>query len=625
MRKCTSSAIGAKTLAWQGRVLWLLLLPLCLAGPFGPRSMAFAQGSGVPQGTSQGTGVIAGRVIDAASGEALGKAEVRLSGGAPGGSQPGSPAARAMVARTGADGAFLLQGIEAGDYVLSVSRRAYAACGSDVNGLPGRQQGCATRFTLRAGQKLENVQIRLLRAAVVTGEVRDEDGEPMAGVVVEAEQYRYLRGTKVLTATSRATSDDRGQYRLYNLSPGRYFVKAQGRGLMARLAGAMMAGGGPGRMGAAGSLGDGGGFGRVGMMAGLDDAITYPPTYYPKAEFPEEAIPLQLAPGAEMGGIDFRLVPTTTYSVRGVVAGVTGEPMTGITVTARRAGSKVTLAGATAFASADARTGAFALRGLTPGRYELVARSMGMRRGAAQGAGASGMLIADLGNAHLEGLTISLRPDVQIQGSVLLPKDNPEAQLERMRIVLDGALPGPQRMARVDAEGRFQVSLAAADRPSFSLEGLPEGLYVKTMKLGGVDLTAQGAEPPSEVLGEFQIQLGADGGTVTGTTRDATGKAIAGARVVLMPERTGQARQLWRKTTISGEDGAYQFSAVAPGRYRVYVFEELDSGPALDPDFLANFGQRWKALEVKPGASVTGESLPIPASDTAMHLGEMAP
>ncbi|MCW5962431.1 MAG: carboxypeptidase regulatory-like domain-containing protein [Bryobacterales bacterium] len=625
MRNSTSSAIGAPTFPWRGRVLRRLLLSLCVLSAFGPLNMAFAQSADPSQGTTPGTGVIAGRVLDAASGEVLGKAEVRLSGGPAGGSQPGSPAARAVVARTGADGAFLLQGIQAGDYVLSVSRRAYAACGSDVDGLPGRQQGCSTRFTLHAGQKLGNVQIRLLRAAVVTGEVRDEDGEPMAGVVVEAEQYRYLRGAKVLTATSRATSDDRGQYRLYNLSPGRYFVKAQGRGLMARLAGAMMAGGGPGRMGGAGGPGAAGGIGRGSMMAGLDDAITYPPTYYPKAEFPEEAIPLQLAPGAEMGGIDFRLTPTATYSLSGVVAGVTGEPMTGITVTARRAGSTVSLGGPTAFASADARTGAFTLRGLAPGRYELVARSMGMRRGAAQAAGASGILIADLGNAHLEGLTIPLRPDVQIQGSVLLPQNNQEAQIERMRVVMEGALPGPQRMARVDAEGRFQLALAAADRPSFSLEGLPEGFYVKAMKLGGVDVMAQGAEAPSEVLGEFQIQLAADGGKVSGLTRDGTGKAIASARVVLMPERTGQARQLWRKTAISGEDGTFQFDAVAPGRYRVYLFEELDSGPALDPDFLTNFGQRWRALEVKPGASATAESLLIPVSDTAMHLGEMAP
>ncbi len=574
---------------------------------------AFAQSAG-------GSAEIAGKVLDAASGEVLSKAEVRLSGGPPGGSQPGSPAAGAMVARTGADGSFLLQGIPAGDYVLSVTRRSYAVCGAEVKGLSGRQQGCATRFSLRDGQKLDTIQVRLLRAAVVTGQVVDEDGEPMTGVVVEAEQYRYLRGTKVLTATSRATTDDRGQYRIFNLSPGRYFLKAQGRGLMARLAGAMVSGAGPGRMGAMR-----GADGRAGMIASLEGAVSYQPTYYPSAEFPEESIPLQLAPGAEMGGIDFRLTPSSTYFIRGVVTGVTSGPMTGITVTARRAGNATSLGGPTSFASVDGRTGAFTLRGLPPGRYELIARSMGMRRGTAPAPGASGTLIADLGNAHLEGVAIPLRPDLQLQGTVLLPEESQDAKLERVRVILEGALPGPQRLARVNAEGAFQLSAAAADRMHFSLEGLPDGFYVKAMKLGGIDLLAQGADAPAQVLGDFQIQLGADGGTVTGTARDASGKSIANARVVLLPERTGQARSIWRMSALTGEDGAFQFAAVAPGHYRVFVFEDLDSGPAQDPDFLAHFGQRWKSVEVKPDATASVDSPLIPATDTAILLGEMAP
>ncbi len=590
---------------------------------------AWAQAPGNAQRTTgpqnqAGTAVIAGTVRDAATGEVLAKAEVRLSGGPSGGSQPGSPAAAAMVARTGADGVFRLEGLAGGDYALVVSRRAYAVCGAQVQGLPGRTQACASRFTLRAGQKLDTVDIRLLRAAVVTGQVVDEDGEPMAGVVVEAEQYRYLRGSKVLTASNRGTTDDRGQYRIFNLSPGRYLLKAQGRGLIARLAGAMMTGG-PGRMGPMeGPMQAGDRFGRGRFGAPLEDAITYPATYYPSAEFPEEAIPLQLMPGAEMGGIDFRLTPTATYFVRGTVTGGTGEPMTGITVTARRSGSAMSMVGATSFASVDSRSGEFTLRGVTPGRYQLIARSAGMRRGDAAAPSASGMMVADVGNAHLEGVVIPLRPDAQLRGEVRLPNDSEDTPLERMRVQLEGALPGPQRLARVDANGRFQLMVAAADPLRFSIEGLPEGFHVQAMQLGGIDLLAAGVTPPLETAGDFVIHLGANGGSVTGVARTGDGKPARAARAVLLPEATGQALMLWRRTALTGDDGAFQFTAVAPGRYRVYLFEDLEPGPAQDPEFLANFGQRWKAIEVKPSASIAAEPVLIPVTDSALQLGEMA-
>ncbi|MCU0226783.1 MAG: carboxypeptidase-like regulatory domain-containing protein [Bryobacterales bacterium] len=599
------------------------VLAVCVGVPGLAQSAAPFPESAVVR-NAQGTAVIAGTVRDAATGEALAKVEVRLSGGPPGGSQPGSPAAGAMTARTGPDGVFRLENVAAGDYALVVSRRAYSVCGAQVQGLPGRSQACAIRFSLRAGQKLETVDIRMLRAAVVTGQVVDEDGEPMAGVVVEAEQYRYLRGNRLLTASSRATTDDRGQYRIFNLSPGRYFLKAQGRGLIARLAGAVM-NGGPGRMGAMqGQGGQGpGALGRGGFAA-LEDAITYPATYYPAGEFPEEAIPLQLAPGAEMGGIDFRLSPSATFFVHGTVTGATGEPMTGIVVTARRVGSVASLVGATSFASVDSRTGAFTLRGVTPGRYELVARSRGMRRENATTPSASGSVIVDVASLHVEGVVIPLRPDTALRGEVRLPKDSPETPLERMRIQLDSGLPGPRRLARVEATGQFSLTVAAADALLFSLEGLPEGFYVQAMRLGGVDLMAPGAIPPSEIAGDFIIQLASNGGSVSGMARLADGKVASGARVVLLPETTGQALALWRQTTLTGDDGAFQFSAVAPGRYRVFLFEDLEPGPAQDPDFLAQFGPRWKAVEIKPSSSAQVEPVLIPASDSALLLGEIA-
>jgi hypothetical protein len=567
--------------------------------------------------TVAGDVLVAGRVVDALTGAPLGKAEVRLSSAA----QPGGGARGSIVTRTTADGAFRFEQLAAGDYVLTVTRRAYAACGAEVSGLGARQQHCVSRLSLRPGLRLDKAEIRLLPSAVVTGTVTDEDGEPMTGVVVEAEQYRYVRGMKVLTASGRGTTDDRGHYRLYNLSPGRYYLKAQRRGLIARLAGMLSTGAGPGGQGGRGMGGRM--FDSDVAIDGTEGAVSYPPAYYPAAETPEEAIPLQLAPGAEMTGMDFRLVPRPAYTVRGVVEGFDpGQPV-GMSVSARRPNTRAGFGGALAVTSADGRTGEFTLRGLAPGRYELVGCTVGGRRNNTA-ASYSGVTLIDVSEGPVEGVVIPLHLDPVLPGEVRVPEDA-QLALERMRVVVEQAMPGPQTTSRIDANGLFQVSLSAAEVPRFRLEGVPEGSYVSSMTIGGIDLLAAGAQPPTSPTGTVVIQLATNGGAVSGMARDRAGKAAFDARIVLMPTRDGQAKQIWAKTTLSQDDGSFHFADVAPGTYRVFVFEQLDIGPALDPEFLSLFGQRFKELQVRPGDMLTVESPLVPSSETSLHLGEMAP
>src|SRR5690606_38726423 len=204
--------------------------------------------------------------------------------------------------------------------------------------------------------------------------------DPMAGVGIAAEQYRYVQGVKMLAARGRATSDDRGIYRIYGLAPGRYFVKAQGNSLRSRMGGAFRGGmmpvfGGPAGGAPAGPGGrGGGGFGGGAMMAAPEDFIAYLETYYPNARSASEAIPLQLAPGAEMGGIDFTLAPSPTFAVAGPVSGpheapaTVGSPRSMVFVTARPAGQPG-FGDAAGLTPVNQHTAAFTIQNLAPGNY----------------------------------------------------------------------------------------------------------------------------------------------------------------------------------------------------------------------------------------------------------------
>ena len=564
---------------------------------------------------AEGSASLAGKVLNSVTGEPLSKAEIRLFGMRA--SQGEGP--RVFNARSGADGTFALTGIAPGEYVLNVSRRAFASQAAEIKGLPAaRRQGRGVTFSLQSGQQVKSVEVLLPPAAVITGQVVDEDGEPMAGVMIEAEQYRYIRGRKTLAAVGRDTTDDRGVYRIFDLPSGRYFVKAQGRSLRARFGAAMMGGGG---------IFAGGGA-RPGMMAALGEGSGYPETYYPNAINAQEGIPLQLAPGAEMGGIDFVLTPRPTYSISGVVSLASASAERGVVVSAIESASGADFGGSASMSPASPSTGEFTLRNLSPGTYDVVARANMRGRGPGGGGpngggGSMGATRVDLGTASVDGISIAMQEDVTIQGKVILPENFSTDRLARIAISPERRFTPGRGAARADQNGAFSITVSPADTTSFAVSGLPDGLYVKRIQLGSRNLLDGVSSGILEIAGALRIELSDDGALVTGYVRDPRGNPLEGARITLLPVREGAVREAWRKSITVAEDGSFQLAAIAPGKYRLYAFEELEQDPSFDPDFLSNFGQRWVELDLKAGESRIVEPVLIPAADTSLYLGEV--
>ena len=607
-----------KRLSWVAAVGWTLALAMLATGQRPPSGQT-AQAAEVA--------TLSGRAINSQTGEALDKVELRLFSGRSNAFQGAS----VFTARSSADGSFQFSGMPAGDYLLDINRRAFATQAAELRGLPSaRPQGRGWMVTIRAGQATSGIEVRMPPAAVVTGQVFDEEGEPMVGIMIEAEQYRYIRGTKTLAAGGRATTDDRGIYRIFDLSPGRYFVKAQGRRWRARFGAAIRGGMGPGFGGPGQGFGRMGGPGGAAGAAAEQESASYPETYYPTARSAAEAIPLQLGPGMEMGGIDFTLRPSPTYSISGTVNAVVDGDRPSVLVTARDANQPGFVGDAAGMAPANPQSGEFILRGLPPGSYQVIAR-VNVRRGGNAGGGgtdAIGATPVELGNSSVDGVIISVHEDVAVSGKVVLPEGYSTDQLAGMSVIPERRLVPVRSQARVDANGAFSISISPSEPARFTVSNMPEGLYLKRMVLGATDLLASSSPKSVDASGQLVLELASDGATVSGSIRDSRGTAISGARVTLLPARDlasadDPARDAWKKSILTSDDGSFQITAIAPGRYRVYAFETLDADPSFDPDFLSNFGQRWKEVDLKAKDNATLDLQLIPASDTALYLGEV--
>jgi hypothetical protein len=157
---------------------------------------------------AQGVATIKGRVVDATTKAPLAGARVRLSGSSPRG-----------PVLTDSAGAFVFNGLPAGTYSFDIERNGYLpASWPDVSKWIRRQEA---RITLAATDNLENVTLPIERGGVVAGKVMSATGEPMSGAQVSLVRVVPPIYTRI------GTTNDLGDYRVADLPPGRYVLRAQ--------------------------------------------------------------------------------------------------------------------------------------------------------------------------------------------------------------------------------------------------------------------------------------------------------------------------------------------------------------------------------------------------------------
>ena len=97
-----------------------------------------------------------------------------------------------------------------------------------LDGGYGRDSGPTDQLrpiVIRDGGIAGNLRVPVWRPAVISCTVRDESGEPVVGVFVRALVRIRIAGRDDLASGPVTVTDDRGQYRLPGLIPGRYLIQ----------------------------------------------------------------------------------------------------------------------------------------------------------------------------------------------------------------------------------------------------------------------------------------------------------------------------------------------------------------------------------------------------------------
>ena len=518
-------------------------------------------------------------------------------------SSPGAPPPAIFRATTSDDGKFLLKNIPEGRYRLVATRAGGSFAPAEYGQRDPRGRG--TTLELASGQTLSGVRLSMAATGAITGRVWDADQDPVPNARVLALEAVYQNGRRTFNTVQAVLTNDFGEYRLFWLRPGRYYVAVMRQDLRSfSFAVHITTPDQFGRREDASSP-----MVRERMLDGRSIEETAVLVYFGGGTDPRSARGVDVLPGATVAAIDIpvqaSLIPSSR--VKGVVTGSDGQPAANAQL--RLVPLQSTPHAIIPNGVAD-KLGTFNISGVVPGPYFLVAY-IGASSGYSffeslldVGSGSSSVIRIEVGERDLEGLAIALKPPftltgrLRVEGATSIKWDVKQARISVTRDPNLLGLPNSQDMggnrpARPNGtpadDGSFvSVGLGEGDY-RIGVSVIPSNAYVKAIQWGGVDVLSSGLRLEKTPVAPLDILIQLDGAAVEGLAVNERSEPVVNATIALVPDIPARsAAHLYRFTTSDGA-GAFEIKGIAPGSYKVFVWESAPRDAWHDPEFLRDF------------------------------------
>jgi hypothetical protein len=578
-----------------------------------------------PQTPQPAPATVEGRVLKFGTGEPMGDVTVELQ------RMQAAPGTFIPPVKTNPDGRFRLQNVPPADYRLYATHSNGYVPAEYGQRIP---TGIGIPFTLAAGQTMDGITLSMTRTATISGRVVDANNDPIVYASVLAFRFVYREGVRTVEVVQSVLTDDKGEFRAYWLAPGKYYLSALPIGQRQyNLALAF-----PSRVGGAVYVGNP----LIAVRASETGELveeTYLPTYYPGTMDVRSAQPIVLQPNDNLK-VNFNVGNSTTRTlqVRGTVYDGEGKPLPFALVqmaVRKPEGHSVLLPTGTTDA-----TGAFTLRGVTPGSYSLFVmqdpnpQNPNLARGVSSLPAPtilmSGTQPLDVGTSSVENVRITTSPTANIPWQVAYePRTNTD-QEPKFNVSLKrdpdiagaapvslaglitgaaapaGALPPPPPpiLTAINA-GDYRVVVSP----------IPSTGYVKSIKWGNVDVLKEGLHVNGPTRDALEIVVSANGGTLEGTILDAARDPFSNATIALLPNILQRQRLDLYKTTSSDKSGKFRIEGIAPGEYRVFAWEGIQQGDWYDAEIMRNYEARGATVEIEEGKMKSVNVTVVPARD----------
>jgi Carboxypeptidase regulatory-like domain len=515
---------------------------------------------------------IDGLVINDLTGQPLRRAFVTL--------RPLEAGLTATGTQTDEQGHFLLRKVVPGNYSLAAQCDHYLATATFLrSGLRMPQS-----FSIAAGDQINDVTFRLRPWAVMSGKVRFDDAEFAVGARVEMFRAYRSRGRRTYQSVGGTLTDDRGEYRIYGLQPGEYFLAASyDRALT------------PGFKEQP----------RTDAQGRELPALGFAMTFFPHTTVLSEAVPIRLEYGAERAGVDLVLGLEPKVKITGTVtSAATGLKISSGALILSRAddGNRASIATGAKFAFIKDR---FEIPDVVPGSYLLRAE---MTEGGKSLSGQTLILVTNQDANNVDVIVSAPQPwtgVIRFLGDAAFPGGKqPRVTLEPRS---DNRPVAQATVHNTNTGMELETAVMTDDVYDVYVDNLPDDYYLSAVKAANFDVRATGLAGNQASTGPFEIFLDPRGGQVLGRVFSPdvvnSEKAVwSGANLVLIPDPPDARLQDYRSVGAD-QYGQFQFRGVAPGKYTLIAW--LDEPPCdyYDPGALDACRATGMPITVDPQSS----------------------
>ena len=402
-----------------------------------------------------------------------------------------------------------------------------------------------------------NILVRLIPQSIIRGRVVDADGQPLAGIMVQAIREEIQDGVRRSRRNfAVASTGPDGEYTLTSLMAGTYRLEASG---IAR-----------------------------GSQQG------YGPVYYPDATEPRMARPIRIGPGQGLTA-DFTLTVHPTYHIRGVLNNA---------IPSRRVAFRVVRADEPlnypVILAAGSRS--FDIDGVSPGSYLVQAYTPDFFPA---DFGEAAVTISD-GDAKAQ---ITLAPAVDVHGHIeFTGAKHPERYAFVLAEPVNGYPPlrvPPSPKAMMAADGTFILRNLLPGQYHLSVRLAPDS-YLESITAGNTDVQQSGFTVGPGKAPELKITIHKGGGSIEGSVE---GSRLNSVVPVLLVQKHGTVRTT---SVVSASGGRFLAFGLAPGDYTLYALPVSQPIEYKNPDVLDALSEFATQVTVQDGAKEFITLKPIP-------------
>src|SRR5215472_5096382 len=470
---------------------------------------------------------------------------------------------------TDAQGHFLLEDLGCLPLTLNASHPGFveASYGQRKPSDPGAV------LTLAPGQKVTGLVFKLPRAAIITGRVFDENGALVQGALVHTMRATRRAGRREFEEAGKDATNDLGEFRIFDLQPGRYYVGVTYNPWFSR--------------------------------EGFDPKPRrhapkrgYPVLYYPGTTDPAKAAELTLGPGDEISAIDLRLLLTSMNTVSGKILNLPKNTAWGTaSVFLDPRGSAISNAGWN-YLEASVEGSNFVIDRVPPGSYELHAAYLDRET---KSRSWSNRLL-DVTDADIENITISLLPSFTVPGHVTWESNKAAdaSSLMALLISTDENTLNPQPEG-IQPDGSFSLRSAVEGEYRPRILDPSKNCYLKSARVG--------TTPMAE--GKLTIHFGGDNSLeylvscraaqLTGQVLTADSLPAEGVFVVLVPETRFRDDSEKFYDGKTDQYGHFLLKGITTGDYKLFSWSSVEHGDWQDTDFLKPYEDKGVSVHLEEG------------------------